>query len=147
MPKESKERGEWIAVLKKETGLEQSEFAELDNRLHDLAAHHLLLALGRLNGSLDVGEQQYMRLSDAIESKINDLLADVPGVKGVRFLGDPRGGTVALMFTSGASNSFTGGWKVPLDSHRLAEIENTPFLSDYQIETESAVDEEPDGPR
>jgi hypothetical protein len=145
MPNENEERGEWIALLKKETGLEQSELAELDNRLHDLAAHHFLLALGRVNGTLDLSDQQYIDVSNAIKSKIDDLLADVPGIKSVRFLDDPRGETVAVMFDSGAFNSFTEGWKVPLDPQRLSEINKAPFLSVYQ--TKTAGDDESTGPR
>ena len=42
-------------------------------------------------------------------------------------------------------NSFTGGWKVPLDPHRVTMMGKTPFLRDYQ--TEGVDDDESAGPR
>jgi hypothetical protein len=56
-----------------------------------------------------------LKQQEYIENAITNIVKRAAAnVKGVQFHYDPRGYTVELMLVSGKSNSFTGGWIVPV---------------------------------
>lgn len=118
----SEDQREFIEVLHRETGMYVDEALDFNDKLHGLAAIHLKLALVTTSaGGLNRAEE---RAVEDVERQIGDLVAKTPGVSGVKFMYDPRGETVGLMFDSGASNSFNGSYKVPVNSAFSAAVED-----------------------
>lgn len=122
------EQREWIEKIHYETGLYVGQALDLNDKLHDLAAKHLKLCLVDVEEGLS-GEQEAAR--DAIESQVREICGDIKGIKDAKFLYDPRGTTVAVVFESGAYNSFSGGWKVPVDPKYLKSLDVDAFMSEY----------------
>lgn len=54
------------------------------------------------------------RVQEGVEKEIVLPAQEIPGVLEPKFMYDPRGTTVGLMFDSGAHNSLNGSYKVPL---------------------------------
>lgn len=120
---------EWIEVIHQETGLDLWSAIDLNESLHELAAqHYSLCVIHTLEGGLN---DQQRCAQDAIEARISALLDGIPGIKGVRFLYDPRGTTVGVKFESGRHDSFTGTYKVPLDPARTESLMREPFWESY----------------
>lgn len=114
------EQDAWIEVLHYHTGLSASQAMDLNERLHELAAAHFVLCLVDVNEGLS-GTQE--RALEVIEQKAEEALAGVPGVVGAKFLYDPRGSTVGVVFSSGASDSLSGCYKVPLNPTRVEALQ------------------------
>ena len=112
---------EFVDTLRKECKLGLSAALALEDKLGTLAAVHYKLAKSDVERGLTGAESD---LRDTVEQGITGLAAVTQGLKGVRFLYDPRGETVALKFDSGASNSLTGGYKVPVVNEDREAIED-----------------------
>ncbi|KAF1702917.1 hypothetical protein [Pseudoxanthomonas kaohsiungensis] len=113
------EQNAWIERVHSETGLSGSAALDLNERLHELAAQHFVLSLNRLDHGLNATEE---RALEQVESRVQELLEGVPRVRGAKFLGDPRGATVGVVFESGATDSFSGSCKVPLNPERVRAL-------------------------
>lgn len=124
------EQREWIEQIHYETGLYVGQALDLNDKLHDLAAKHLKLCLIDVEHGLS-SEQEAVR--DAIESQVQEICGGIKGIKEAKFLYDPRGTTVAVVFESGAHNSFSGGWKVPVDAEYLKSIDADAFTSEHVL--------------
>jgi len=124
----SPEQREWIEKIHYETGLYVGQALDLNDKLHDLAAKHLKLCLVDVEEGLS-SEQESAR--DAIESQVREICGGIKGIKDAKFLYDPRGTTVAVVFESGAYNSFSGGWKVPVDPKYLKALDVDAFTAEY----------------
>lgn len=122
------EQREWIEQIHYETGLYIVQAVDLNDKLHELAAKHLKLCLVDVEAGLS-SEQEAAR--DAIESQVREICSGIKGIKEAKFLYDPRGTTVAVVFESGAHNSFSGGWKVPVDPQYLKSLDADAFTSEY----------------
>lgn len=122
------EQQEWIEKIHYETGLYVGQALDLNDKLHDLAAKHLKLCLIDVEEGLS-GEQEAAR--DAIESQVREICGGIKGIKEAKFLYDPRGTTVAVVFDSGAYNSFSGGWKVPVDPKYLKFLDVDAFTTEH----------------
>ena len=105
---------------------------ELNERLHELAAQHFVLA--NIDDERGLSEKQ-VQAREAIEQQITGLLDGVPNVKGPYFLYDPHGATVGVEFESGRADSITGCYKVPLCPKRVKALGDEPFW-DYPAKTE-----------
>lgn len=115
------EQDKWIEVLHYETRMHGSEALDLNEKLHELAAQHFVLSLANVSESGLSATQE--RALEVIEGAVQDALAEVPGIKGAKFLADPRGTTVGVLFTSGASDSLSGCYKVPLNPERVSALQ------------------------
>lgn len=116
----TQDQDNWIEVLHQQTGLDGSSALDLNDKLHELAAQHFVLSLANVNeGGLSDAQE---RALEAIEGQVQDLLASVPGVQGAKFFADPRGTTVGVLFASGAADSFSGAYKVPLNPERVSAL-------------------------
>ena len=62
---------------------------------------------------------------------MREICSGIKGIKEAKFLYDPRGTTVAVVFESGAYNSFSGGWKVPVDPKYLKSLDADAFTSEH----------------
>ena len=109
-------------------GLYVGQALDLNDKLHDLAAKHLKLCLINVEEGLS-SEQDAAR--DSIESQVREICSGIKGIKDAKFIYDPRGTTVAVVFESGAYNSFSGGWKVPVDPEYLKSLDVDAFTSEY----------------
>ena len=126
---------DFIEILHQQTGLDGSSALELNETLHELAAQHLVLKAADLNEGLSVDQE---RALEAIEERIGQALEGISGIKGVRFLDDPRGTTVGIYFDT-AMNSVTGTWKVPLNPERVKALQaEGPSFWDAQAAGASA---------
>lgn len=108
--------------------LTRTQAITLVHGLSDLAAKHQKLCEIDLKDGLSAA-QSYAR--DAIEQQFSDLLADVPGVSGTKFLYDPRGETTGIVFADGASNSLSGSWKVPVTTRGYRALAKVDFWTAY----------------
>lgn len=122
------EQREWIEKIHYETGLHVGQALDLNYKLHELAAKHLKLCLIDVEEGLS-GKQEAAR--DVIENQVREICGGIKGIKEAKFLYDPRGTTVAVVFESGAYNSFSGGWKVPVDPKYLKSLDADAFTSEY----------------
>ncbi|WP_323025746.1 hypothetical protein [Castellaniella sp.] len=128
------EQNDFIGVLRTEiSSLPRQDALHLNEMLHELAARHFVLVSMDVYGD-GLSERQDAAL-EAIEKQIETALEDVPGVKGARFVRDPRGSTVGVNFESGASNSLTGSYKIPLDDRRVQALNNERFWEEYSMPT------------
>lgn len=123
------EQREFIELLhyqSKDT-LQVDAALDLNDRLHEMAVQHQRLA------QISVGEsglsKAQERVRDDVEMKIVLLASKIPGVLEPKFMYDPRGTTVGLVFESGANNSLNGSYKVPLNPARVKELANEDFQS------------------
>lgn len=123
------EQREFIELLhyqSKDT-LQVDAALDLNDRLHEMAVQHQRLA------QISVGEsglsKAQERVRDDVEMKIVLLAREIPGVLEPKFMYDPRGTTVGLVFESGANNSLNGSYKVPLNPQRVKELANENFQS------------------
>ncbi|GIK74481.1 MAG: hypothetical protein BroJett021_34690 [Chloroflexota bacterium] len=89
---------EWIEAIHRETGLYVGQALDLNDQLHELATKHLKLCLIDAGEGLST-EQEAER--DAIECWVREICGSVKGIKEAKFLYDPRGSTVAVVFESG----------------------------------------------
>lgn len=108
--------------------LDRSQAVSLVHALSDLAAKHQKLSEIDLRDGLSAS-QSHAR--DAIEQLVKDLLADVPGVSGAKFLYDPRGETTGIVFDDGAGNSLNGSWKVPVTTHGYRALADQDFWTEW----------------
>ncbi len=111
---------------------------DVNEKLHELAAQHQRLAQISLSES-GLSEAQE-RVRDDVENKVIMLAHEIPGVLEPKFMYDPRGTTVGLMFDSGAHNSMNGSYKVPLNPERVKELSNENFQA--AIEALERADQE-----
>lgn len=123
---------EFIEVLQKESlgKLNFDSALEIYNRLHDLSLRHFKMCNLNLDG--DVLDKKHERVWNDLEEKISDLIHEIPGAMAPHFIHDPRGATVGIFFNSGAHNSLSGAYKVPLDPERIRELENYDFRDEIQ---------------
>lgn len=124
------EQRDWIEVIHYETGLNNTEALDLNEKLHDLSAKHFKLC------HIDLAEglsKDQGRARDVIETDIREVVAGLRGVKDAAFIYDPRGSTVGLQFESGRHNSFGSGgmYKVPLASAAVAALDDRAFWAEY----------------
>ena len=122
------EQREWIEKIHYETGLYVGQALDLNDKLHELAAKHLKLCLIDIEEGLSSNQEA---ARDAIESQVREICSGIKGIKEAKFLYDPRGTTVAVVFESGAYNSFSGGWKVPVDPKYLKSLDADAFTSEH----------------
>lgn len=124
------EQRDWIEVIHYETGLNNTEALDLNEKLHDLSVKHFKLChIDLVEGlSKDQG-----RARDVIETDIREAVSGLRGVKDAAFIYDPRGSTVGLQFESGRHNSFGSGgmYKVPLASAAVAALDDRAFWAEY----------------
>lgn len=123
----------FVGVLRAQIGLPRQEALWLQGRLHELAARHFVLVSMDVYGD-GLSERQDAAL-EAIEKEIEASLEAVPGVKGARFVRDPRGETVGVNFKSDVSNSLTGSYKIPLAAERVQALNNEQFWEEYSMPT------------
>lgn len=69
------------------------------------AARHSRMQEDHCNGACG---PKFERAEERLESSIIELAHTLPGVKGVKFTGDPRGYTVRLILENGAHNTWGG---------------------------------------
>lgn len=100
-----------IDVLVAECKLEVSAATFLARNMVKLASTHMVLTIREMNQGLGDDQQRHMKL---IETWFELMAESLPGVSGADFNGDVRASTVFLSFESGASNSFSGKWRVPV---------------------------------
>ncbi len=118
--------------------LSHCQAVSLVHCLSDLAAKHQKLCEIDLQKGLSAS-QSHAR--DAIEQQVNELLADVQGITGAKFMYDPRGETVGIVFANGASNSLTGSWKVPVTLPSYRKLAKQDFWTAYEgIAIEPTID-------
>lgn len=132
--------GQWaenrtfFEVLCQETGLPLRAALQLNGQIQELAAQHFVLAGMGTYGHDGLTSKQENAV-DAIEKRIGELVSTALGVKGARFTHDPRGATVGIEFESGAHDSLTGSYKVPLDEARVQALNNESFWEAYPMPT------------
>ncbi len=121
------EQREFIEVLHYQSkgALHVDAALDVNDRLHELAVQHHRLAQISLSES-GLSKMQE-RVQDDVETKIILLSHEIPGVLEPKFMYDPRGTTVGLMFESGAHDSLNGSYKVPLNPARVKELANENF--------------------
>ena len=121
------EQREFIEVLHYQSNgtLHVDAALDVNDRLHELAVEHHRLAQISLSES-GLSKMQE-RVQDDVETKIILLSHEIPGVLEPKFMYDPRGTTVGLMFESGAHDSLNGSYKVPLNPARVKELANENF--------------------
>lgn len=100
-----------IDILVQECKIAESEATFLAGNMVKLASTHMVLTIREVNQGL--GEDQKRHLSH-IETWFELMADSLPGVAAADFNGDIRASTVFLAFESGASNSFSGKWRVPV---------------------------------
>lgn len=100
-----------IDMLVAECGLSDREAATLADSMIKNSSAHLILTIRESNEGLTDTQACHLK---TIETWF-DLIADtVPGIASVDFNGDIRASTVLLVMQSGAHNSFSGKWRVPV---------------------------------
>lgn len=109
--------------------LDRCQAISLVHGLSDLAAKHQKLCEIDLKDGLTTG-QSHAR--DAIELQVKGLLDDVQGISGAKFLYDPRGETVGIVFADGAHNSLNGSWKVPVTTHGYRALADKDFWTAFE---------------
>lgn len=122
---------EFVEVLHHQGDVSMGEAIDLNAKLHELAAQHLVVCgwgLDSQSSSEPQVEAQFALLG-RLEQQITDLIEPVPGVLGTKFVYDPRGTTVGLVFASGACNSMTGSYKIPIDPARVAQLRQLPLAA------------------
>lgn len=121
------EQREFIEVLHYQSkgALHVDAALDVNDRLHELSVQHHRLAQISLSES-GLSKMQE-RVQDDVETKIILLSHEIPGVLEPKFMYDPRGTTVGLMFESGAHDSLNGSYKVPLNPARVKELANENF--------------------
>ncbi|WP_455233211.1 hypothetical protein [Geopseudomonas aromaticivorans] len=110
---------EFRAVLLREAQVPAAELESVARAFEQAAAAHLKLCDRHLTRGLTSTERQER---EAIENWFALQVSQHPGIASVRFLHDPRGvdrggvrgSSVSLRLESGAANSLTGNWKVPV---------------------------------
>ena len=111
---------------------------DVNDKLHELAAqHHRLAQISLSESGLSKAQE---RVRDEVEKEIVLLAQEIPGVLEPKFMYDPRGTTVGLMFESGAHNSLNGSYKVPLNPERVKELSKENFQA--AIEALERADQE-----
>ena len=121
------EQREFVELLhyQSKDRLDATEALDVYDRLHELSAQHFRLAqIGLSESGLSKMQE---RVQDDVETKIILLSHEIPGVLEPKFMYDPRGTTVGLMFESGAHDSLNGSYKVPLNPARVKELANENF--------------------
>lgn len=133
------EQREFIEVLHRQSMERLGVDAALDvnDRLHELAAQHFRLAHINVREGLSKAQE---RVQEDVENKIFLLAHEIPGVLEPKFIYDPRGTTVGLMFESGIGNSMNGSYKVPLNPERVKELAHENFQA--AIEALERADQE-----
>lgn len=131
---------EFIEVLHYQSkgSLHADAALDVNDKLHELAAQHQRLAQISLSESGLSKAQE--RVQEDVENKIILLAHEIPGVLEPKFMYDPRGTTVGLMFDSGAHNSLNGSYKVPLNPERVKELSKENFQA--AIEALERADQE-----
>ena len=126
------EQREFIEVLhyQSKDSLHVDAALDVNDRLHELSAQHYRLAqIGLSERGLDKAQE---RVQDDVETQLILLAHEIPGVLEPKFLYDPRGTTVGLIFESGAHNSLNGSYKVPLNPARVKELAHEDFQSAFE---------------
>lgn len=100
-----------IDVLVQECKLDVPRATFLAGNMVKLSSTHMVLTIREMNQGLGDDQQRHMKL---IETWFELMAESLPGVKSADFNGDVRASTVFLSFDSGASNSFSGKWRVPV---------------------------------
>lgn len=100
-----------IAILVKECKLSESAAAFHASNMVKLASTHLILTIREVNQGLGDTQKHHLK---QIETWFELMAESLPGVSAANFDGDIRASTVFLCFESGASNSFSGKWRVPV---------------------------------
>lgn len=133
----SAEQREWVEVLHYETGLDARSCLELNDRLVDLTAKHLKLCNMGLHPGLS-GPQELARTH--IESQVREVLDGLKGVQGAKFLYDPRGTTVGIVFENQARNSSLASMcRVPVPAGAVSSLqgdwwhEHVPDVDGYLV--------------
>lgn len=134
------EQREFIEVLHYQSKgtLHVDAALDVNDRLHELSVQHHRLAQISLSES-GLSKMQE-RVQGDVETKIILLSHEIPGVLEPKFMYDPRGTTVGLMFESGAHDSLNGSYKVPLNPARVKELANENFQA--AIEALEQADQE-----
>jgi hypothetical protein len=109
------------------------ELAAMRMKLGELAAMRMKLAV--MSMSEDPTDQQ-VEAWEEIERKICTIANEQPGLKGAEFRYDPRGAMTAVQLTSGASNSITGAWEIPLADDALKALDANFWLKHASKEQE-----------
>jgi hypothetical protein len=109
----------FVERLTQEGGVTRDAAALLTKTLGELAAMHLKLSEIHVNEGLSPAQEEAL---EAIEDDIRDVVRSTPGLRDAVFLYDPRGTTVGVHFLSGASNSLTGAWKIPIPDGAVAAL-------------------------
>lgn len=123
------EQDEFIEMLhyQSKDALQVDAALDVNDRLHELSAqHHRLAQISVSESGLSKAQE---RVRDDVETKIISLAHEIPGVLEPKFMYDPRGTTVGLVFDSGVNNSLNGSFKVPLNPARVKELANEDFQS------------------
>jgi hypothetical protein len=123
---------EFLDLLIREARLAPGDAELLTDQLQTLTAAHLKLNIIEHNEGELTGDQQAAR--DGIEERVRSLVSGVQGIDDVTFAYDGRGPTVRLALESRASNSFTGGWIVPLKDDAAGNLPDD-FWQQYVPET------------
>lgn len=111
----------WVETLMRETGIGRDHALSVNDVVGDLAAKHFKLTLMNVEDGLTSPQEA---AQEAIEAKIREAVEGLPGIKDADFIYDPRGTTVGVRFESGASDSFTGMWKVPLAAGAVKALDS-----------------------
>ncbi len=133
---------EFIEVLHQQSNdvLHVDAALDVNDKLHEMAAqHHRLAQISLSESGLSKAQE---RVQDQVEKEIVLLAQEIPGVLEPKFMYDPRGTTVGLMFESGAHNSLNGSYKVPLNPERMKELSKENFQA--AIEALERADQERD---
>lgn len=122
---------EWIEAIHRETGLYVGQALDLNDQLHELAAKHLKLCLIDAGEGLST-EQEAERA--AIEGQVREICGSVKGIKDVKFFYEQSLAfglaSTFVFFESGAYNSHSGGWKLPVDLESLKSRDVAAFTTE-----------------
>lgn len=100
-----------IQMLQTECKLGEAQATHVGLNMVMLASAHLILTIREMNEGLgDTGK----RHQSIIETWFELMAEELPGLTSAHFDGDVRASTVLLSVESGASNSFSGKWRVPV---------------------------------
>jgi hypothetical protein len=100
-----------VDMLTSECSLTKTEAEKIGTNMVRLASTHLMLEIREMNQGLSDSQTRHR---DLIQTWFECMADALPGITAAHFNGDVRATTVLLSLDSGASNSFSGKWRVPV---------------------------------